>query len=195
MAQTHNAEREAAKQEMYGVAQRADDIAEIKAALPADDSLYMSVSGYIGVVPWRTLSADPEMNILANKGVARVLITSGQALVDKLVKEGKSHAEIVAELNKLFASGKVGTRGEMQTVGAKRTEIATRLMTEALAKAGKTVNQATFDHLLTGYANKARDRIDAELRTWLGTYVKPTGKTAKPSAGAIDADVSIDDLV
>ena len=164
----------------------------------ADNSLFMSVSGYIGILPWRQLSDDPELNILANKGVARVLITPAQAHVEKLAKDGKTHAEISASLQTFLAAGKANTRGDMQTVGAKRVELLTVMLQAALDKAGKKVNEATFAKLLGDYGVKHKARVDAELATWLTTYVKPTPNKARGTAAAttetIDESVSVDDL-
>jgi hypothetical protein len=163
----------------------------------ADDSMYMSVSGYTAILPWRKFTDDDELNILLNKGVARVLITSLQALVAKAVKEGKSHAAIQASIDESCINPKVATRGDLQTVGAKRAEIVSGLLQESLAKAGKTVNEATFNHLLPQFAAKHRARVDDALHAWKNLYVKPTVKVTvlEGIRGTVDTTVNVDDLI
>jgi hypothetical protein len=161
----------------------------------ADDSMYMSVSGYVAILPWRKFADDDELNILLNKGVARVLITSLQALVTKATKEGKTHAAIQSLIDESCINPKVATRGDLQTVGAKRAEIVSGLLQESLTRAGKTVNEATFNHLLPQFATKHRARVDDALHAWKSLYVKPTAKAAStPSGETVDASVSVDDL-
>jgi hypothetical protein len=172
------------------------DKIEPRASFPWSDSdMYMSVSGYTAILPWRKFAEDDELNILLNKGVARVLITSLQAVVAKATKEGKTHAAIQDLIDEVCISPKIATRGDLQTVGAKRAEIVSALLQESLAKASKTVNEATFNHLLPQFAAKHKSRVDAALYAWKDLYVKPTAKASSaPSGETVDATVSVDDL-
>jgi hypothetical protein len=172
----------------------------IDAANLPDSTIYMSVEGYRGTLPWIAHEALNESeNIAFNEGRKQAALRGAQPVAKKAAKEGR---DVRAAVQAYLDGFEARTDMRFQTIGSKREELARDLMAEKLRASGKAAiadkvlaGEAVLDKagkdILPGFIAKYSDDINGKLSAWLAAYEAPKARGTK-GAVTIDTDAGFD---
>lgn len=169
-----------------------------------DNAIYMSVDGYIGILPLVSVdSLSPAQNAALNEGRKQIALRKAQTVAAKAKKE---NGDVRAAVNQFLATFEPDSEMEFQTVRGKRLEITREMFAKRLEAMGKSdlaatarkrdgvVLDANKNNLMDAYASKYAAEIEAELQTWATAYEPPTKRNAGGSKEATAGDISLDSL-
>jgi hypothetical protein len=166
-------------------------------ATVTDSDIYMSIDGYIGVMPFPnpTALSDEERAVAIAEGCKQIALRKAQTAARNAAK---ANGDVRAAVNTFLASFKPSTDTEFQTVGSKRAELARGLLKQLLVKNNKASDDATVEKNLGAFlaSEKHAPNIQAAVDAWLASYTPPTKRGAKEANGSAGVDLAsdIDDL-
>ena len=166
------------------------------AAVAIDNSaIYMSIEGYVGLLPWPNPDdmTDEQRNTAIAVGVQYDALRGAQTAAKKAKEDGKDVREAI---NAYLAAFKPSAKREVKTVASKREELARGLLRESLVGSGKNADLADDDALLArfGASEKHSPRIDAAVAAWASAYTAPKPRKSG-AAGSVDtSSVDVDEL-
>jgi vacuolar-type H+-ATPase subunit E/Vma4 len=172
----------------------------VNAASLPDSSIYMSVEGYRGVLPWIAHEALSESeNIAFNEGRKQAALRGAQPIAKQAAKAGK---DVRAAVQAYLDGFEARTDMRFQTIGSKREELARELMAEKLKArgnateatkvlAGEAVLNKAGENILPGFIAKYSEDINGKLSAWLAAYEAPKARGTK-GAVTLDADGGFD---
>jgi len=159
------------------------EAASAASALPAANTIYMMVDGYVGLLPWRDFpSLSAAEAVAANEGRKQIALRKAQTVARKAAKDGKNVREAV---NEFLASFEPDPNTEFQTIGSKRMEIARDYTRELLARNNRPSDDATVEKNAPAIlaSEKHGPAVDARLAAWLASYTAPTKRGTGAASG------------
>lgn len=179
-------------------------VAPLDYANLADSAIYMSVDGYIGILPMVSHDAlSPAENAALNEGRKQIALRKAQTVANNAKKNGKDIREAV---NAFLAGFSPDSEMQFQTIGGKRVEIAREMLAKRFEAMGKPALAATARKpdgvvkgsdgvdLLPGFMAKYASEIAAELSAWAQAYTAPTKRGEGTKAETTAEGVSLDSL-
>ena len=164
----------------------------------ADTSLIVAVEdgkghGHYIVLPipeWINSLPD-EARAVAIVGLKYEATRKGQSEAKSAAKDGR---DVVAAVTALFQNFKPEIKASRtDTVGSKRVEFASKILSDALAKAGQAHDEATVEKALPKALEAKPNlgkRAEADLQAFLAAGYTPTKRGTGAKAGESGADVS-----
>lgn len=160
----------------------------------SDADIYMSVEGWIGVLPVARLAnlSDAAKDIAIREGCKQLALRKAQTVAKNATKAGKPVREAI---NEFLATFEPAADTEFQTLGTLRNDIAKEYATERLAAAKFPTDEATVAKtaaaMLTGTDEKAaphRAAIAERFAKRLEGWTKPSKRNtdAKGDGTAVD---------